>query len=331
MPETVPCRGCGGNRFETIHEDCGDLWFHIPGKFPVVRCRDCDLVQTNPRPTPDELEAFYPDEYRPVKLPRPDRPPGQSRSVRALRWLAALPYRLRWGREFVSGIEPGRVLDVGAGDGLRLAALRADGWESWLMEPRADIAAETAEALGLPPDRVIVSYAEDADLPAASFDLVVMDHVVEHLSDPRAVLDAIAGWLKPGGRLLITCPNYGSLEARLFGRSWIGLDMPRHLNHFGTGSLRRLAADSGLELEDLRPQYGTLVIFSLVTRYAQLNGLDCSAGASTLPLPQRALAFALEQLATIAQAFGYMPMMEVVFRKPMRPDRELSEIAGNSR
>ena len=41
-----------------------------------------------------------------------------------------------------------------------------------------------------------------------------------------------------------------------------------------------------------------------------------------LPLPERLAAIGLEQLATVAQAFGYMPMMEVVFRKPPASVRE---------
>jgi SAM-dependent methyltransferase len=322
MPEAVPCPGCSGGRFETIFEDCSDLWLRIPGEYPVVRCLECGLVQTNPRPTPEELEAFYPEEYAPAGCPTPDRPMGRTPLVRAFRWVIALPYRLRWGREFVSRLVPGRVLDVGAGNGFRLARLEGRGWEPWILEPRAETARETAGRLGIPEERVVVAYAEDADLPAGHFDLVVMDHTVEHLSDPRAVFDSISRLLKGGGRLLITCPNYGSLESRLFGRWWMGLDMPRHLTHFGAGTLERMAAESGLEMEDIRPQYGTLVMFSVVFRHAFAKGLDGSPGAKTLPLPERLVAFALEQLATVAQAFGYMPMMEVVFRKPPASVRE---------
>lgn len=320
MAETVPCPGCGGEGFETIHEDCRDLWFGVPGSFSVVRCRDCGLVSTNPRPTPSELEAFYLEAYAPEGFSPPNRPPGSSALVRAVRWVAALPYRLRWGKPFISRVAPGRVLDIGAGDGSRLGHLKEEGWEPWILEPRSEIAARTARSLGIPDDRVIVGFAEDADLPEAFFDLVVMDHTVEHLSDPRAVFESIARSLKPGGRLLITCPNYESLESRVFGRGWMGLDIPRHLLHFGVESLSRVASGSGLSLEDVRPQYGVLVVPSFIFGQASRQPPGQSAGAVDLGGFRRLTTFGLELVATVGQAFGYMPMMEVVFVRESRQE-----------
>lgn len=321
MPETVPCPGCAGGLFATIYEDCEDLWVFVPGAFPVVRCEDCGLVQTNPRPTASELKAYYPDEYQPGGSPPPNSPMGSSAPIRWLRWLAALPYRVRWRQEFVSGLEPGRALDIGAGNGNRLAQLRSRGWESWLMEPRREIAQETSEAIGIPAAQTVVAYAEDADLPEGHFDLIVMDHVVEHLSDPRAVLESIAGWLKPGGRLLITCPNYGSLESRLLGRWWMGLDMPRHLFHFSTGTLSRMAAEAGLVVEDLRPQYGVLLTSSVVLRRGSLRRAQETRSFRPLEVLERLVTFGAELIVTTLQPFGYMPMMEVTFLKPEGGDQ----------
>ena len=316
MPESVPCSGCAGERFETIYEDCEDLWVFVPGAFPVVRCEACGLVQTNPRPTASELKAYYPDEYQPGGSPPPDNPMGSSAPIRWLRWLAALPYRLRWRQGFVSGLEPGRALDIGAGNGTRLSNLDAGGWEPWLMEPRQELARKTSESLGIPGDRTIVAYAEDADLPEEHFDLIVMDHVVEHLSDPPAVFNSIAGWLKPGGRRRITCPNYGSLESRLLGRWWMGLDMPRHLFHFGTDTLSRMAAEAGLVVEDLRPQYGVLLTSSVVLRRGSKQRTRGPLSFRAVGVLERAATFGAELIVTAAQPFGYMPMMEVVFVKP---------------
>lgn len=240
---------------------------------------------------------------------------GGSAPVRWLRRLAALPYRAKWRQEFVSGLEPGRVLDIGAGNGNRLSQLAASGWEPWMMEPRPEVARETSEALGIPADRAVVAFAEDAELPEDHFDLIVMDHVVEHLADPAAVFDSIASWLKPGGRLLITCPNYGSLESRLMGRWWMGLDMPRHLYHFSVGTLSRMAAGAGLAVEDVRPQYG--VLLALSTRLRRSSRLRAGGGGAsgTVGFAERALSFLGELAVTAAQPFGYMPMMEVTFVK----------------
>ena len=141
-----------------------------------------------------------------------------------------------------------------------------------------------------------------------------MDHVVEHLSQPDEVMSAIAGWLKPGGALFVTCPNFGSIERRWFGRYWPGLDVPRHLFHFTPETLRALAAKTGLELTGIRPQFGVLASLGL-RWWFDATGPSGTAGR-LLKLPVRAIGFSAELLLIGCQAFGYMPMMEVVFRKP---------------
>ena len=57
----------------------------------------------------------------------------------------------------------------------------------------------------------------------------------------------ILSWLKPGGIFTLTLPNIDSLEARIFGRYWFGIDAPRHLWHFSPRSLCAMASSVGFE------------------------------------------------------------------------------------
>jgi hypothetical protein len=86
---------------------------------------------------------------------------------------------------------------------------------------------------------------EEAAYPEGSFDLVVLCHVLEHLSDPKATLEEIRRLLKPGGRLAVSVPNFSSWQARLMGPAWFHLDLPRHLFHFPAHGLRRLLEQAG--------------------------------------------------------------------------------------
>jgi SAM-dependent methyltransferase len=101
---------------------------------------------------------------------------------------------------------------------------------------------------------MIVAAAEDARLPRRRFDRVVMSHVIEHLSDPRCVVQRVHASMRPDAVLIVRCPNFGSIERRLFGRWWSGLDVPRHLQHFTPQTLARLLQECGLHTVNIRPQ-----------------------------------------------------------------------------
>jgi SAM-dependent methyltransferase len=82
-----------------------------------------------------------------------------------------------------------------------------------------------------------------------SFDVVTMDQVIEHVSDPLKVLDGVHQVLKPGGLLVLSTPNADGWGAQLFGRRWIHWHAPYHQQFFGPGSLARAAAAVGFRLE----------------------------------------------------------------------------------
>ena len=81
-----------------------------------------------------------------------------------------------------------------------------------------------------------------------SFDLVVIWHVLEHLSDPVATVHQAAAMLRPGGVLALAVPNFSSRQARWFGADWFHLDLPRHLWHFRADDLRQICQPQGLHL-----------------------------------------------------------------------------------
>jgi SAM-dependent methyltransferase len=87
----------------------------------------------------------------------------------------------------------------------------------------------------------------NAAVPAASLDAVTLWHVLEHLDDPGAALVTIAGWLRPGGALLVGVPNLASWQARLGGERWYHLDVPRHRVHFTAAGVEALLRAGGFE------------------------------------------------------------------------------------
>jgi SAM-dependent methyltransferase len=138
---------------------------------------------------------------------------------------------------------PAQLLDIGAGRGRFVAAAVAAGYDARGIEPSARGAVAAAE-LGAPVARAAI---EDAEVPSGTVGVATLWHVLEHLDDPGAALQRIAGWLEPGGVLLVGVPNYASLQARIAGERWYHLDVPRHRVHFTPAGLEALLRSCGFE------------------------------------------------------------------------------------
>ncbi len=187
-------------------------------------------------PDADQVRSFYPGGY--YGEPGAKFQPAIERMVRVVgeRHLG-----------FLSGglVRGARVLDMGCGRGVILGALADRGFEVHGVE----ISANAARGADPRAEIRIAAQLAEADYPEDFFDQVVIWHVFEHLADPRGTLATVHRILKPGGRLIMALPNFSSLQARLTGRAWFHLDLPRHLYHYPLPALRQLLGDTGFELE----------------------------------------------------------------------------------
>lgn len=104
--------------------------------------------------------------------------------------------------------------------------------------------AHARDVLGI---SVHLGAIEALSLPDESFDAVTLWHVLEHVTTPGTMLEAIRKVLRPGGVLLVSVPNFGSPEARATGAGWFHLDVPRHLVHFSPDTLDATLRASGFE------------------------------------------------------------------------------------
>jgi SAM-dependent methyltransferase len=202
--------------------------------FRVVTCIECGLGQLDPHPDADALAAFYPPEYYGVAGAK-----FEPLIEWFVRWVGARHVGL-----LVHDLPVGaRILDVGCGRGVLLSSLADRGYEAHGFEI-SDTAVE-----GVDPRTQIRVAAElaEASYPDGHFDEVILWHVLEHLPSPRETLEEIQRILKPGGRLVVSVPNFSSAQARWFGAAWFHLDLPRHLYHFPAAALQRLLDECGFE------------------------------------------------------------------------------------
>src|ERR1700730_635287 len=113
---------------------------------------------------------------------------------------------------------------------------------------------QAARSLG--PDRVHNGDLIAAQLPSKKFDAITFWDSLEHLPNPRAVLQEAKRLLRPGGIVLIGLPNFGGYQARHFGEDWFALSLPHHLCHFTRESLTSLLENCGFGLRVMEDRTG---------------------------------------------------------------------------
>lgn len=219
--------------------DTRPLFPHARGlarRYPLVVCNRCGLVFQRERPTDEQLDLAQSDAY------------GQpQRRFAAAAELAVRGFRMARVRLASRLLPPGgRVLDVGCGRGLFLALMRRRGFAV-----RGTELSEATAANADPSLPIDVGDLVPGRHAPASFELVSIWHVLEHLRDPAETLRAAHEALVPGGRLLLALPNFASWEARLGGEGWFHLDLPRHLFQFTPETLVRLLRETGFKVERL--------------------------------------------------------------------------------
>ena len=186
-----------------------DRQHRVGGRFPVVRCRDCGLLRTTPRPTRQTIAAYYPASYAPYQ-----RCPARIHASRTPRRgpRGALVRLADPRSEWTPDLAPGRMVEFGCSSGVFMQFMAAKGWRVTGIEPSPDASARAREA-GLD---VLTGSLEEAPNPPGPAQLVVGWMVFEHLHDPRLALARFRDWVAPDGWLALSVPDCGGLEARAF-------------------------------------------------------------------------------------------------------------------
>jgi SAM-dependent methyltransferase len=219
----------------------------VPGVQRLVRCAECGFIYENPR---------FPEEaiLRGYAAARPDGHDTQFEN-RVKSFYRALAGMKTWLPP------PGaRALDVGCAGGAFLKAAERFGYQVSGVEPSAHLA-DSARARGLDVRQCTLATAE---LEPASFDVVCFWDVLEHVTDPVAVLKQAERVLKPQGVLLVNYPDIGTLMAKVAGkRFWWILSV--HLVHFSRATVARALSTAGFIPFAWKPYWQTLELGYLIS------------------------------------------------------------------
>ena len=211
-------------------------------------------MTTVPLPSEDELSAFYAGVYY-QELP--------SASYQARYDDEEADFKRLMARQIVhalaaaAGRSDGHLLEIGCGEGFTLAAARDAGWSvegvDYSDQALTAFHPDLADRLTVGDARAVLA---NCVAQRRHLDAVVLQNVLEHVPDPRRLLDGVRGVLAPGGVVSVTLPNDESpVQRRLADLGHIDRDYwfvpPQHLHYFSIETGCAFARSCSYDVVDL--------------------------------------------------------------------------------
>lgn len=194
------------------------------GRFNLYSCNSCKNGFIFPIPT--DLSRYYPKIYWQY--------PGQLSYIRF-----ALHNLLQHRRKSLieKYLKSGKILDVGAGEGLFGKTLGPNFEVTNLESPFAKVSNKNIVKVDF------LKWKTDK-----KFDGIVFLESLEHVPSPQEYLKKAKSLLNKGGYIFVECPRFDSWESKLFKDKWLHLDIPRHLVHITRKGLGILASRNNLKV-----------------------------------------------------------------------------------
>ena len=229
-------------------------------KFDIFHCANCQLRFTQNVPDAANIGKYYKSESY---ISHSNTSKGLVNRVYQL-------VRKRANRqkrkliERITDLQKGNLLDIGSGTGYFAAEMKHAGWQVTGLEPNND-----ARKIAVEINQIELLTSESLfQLPANSFDVVTLWHVLEHVHDLKNYVRQIKNLVKDKGKIFVAVPNYCSHDAEVFKENWAAYDVPRHLYHFSPTSMKHLMNSEELKIEDVKPMwYDSFYVSLLSTKY----------------------------------------------------------------
>lgn len=254
------CEICGSNKCELLFNQ-EDKNLNIPGKFSIFRCNNCGVLFINPQPTSSELEKHYSNGMY-YSLNKIDTK-SKKLNIKILLYktyfdkknknifLRLILNPLKFIARGTIIIPNSKLLDIGSGSGQFLYEMKKLGMDVQGIEP-GDFNKKESEKYKLNIEKKdLIKYKAKKE----SFDIITMNHVLEHVHNPKEVVRKIHDLLKKNGILIIGVPNKNSLAYYIFGKNWHQLDVPRHLFNYSNKNIKSFVEKNGFKV--LRVRYNS--------------------------------------------------------------------------
>ncbi len=216
------CHLCQSEQSRELFENNGHRY---------VRCRRCGLIARADIESAQAASEYQSDLYQ------------QQQSSHDLERRSAI---FRPALDELAALrQPGRLLDVGCGDGLFLKLAADQGWQSHGIELSPMAVQQARRRLGGPDGRIICDEVGQAHFSDGYFDVVTLFNVLDQVTRPMDQLREIHRVLKPGGLLIVRVPNAAFHVTLLRRWSALAPQLVVHLYSFSASTLRAALERAG--------------------------------------------------------------------------------------
>lgn len=253
------CIICGEKRAKPLYKTT-DRMFGSRETFTSVKCESCGLIYLNPRPSVRSLGAYYPEAEYYSYLPHIALNKGFKFSLESYLKNKAYNRRnltgkimrriLKWKGNYLWSIAASRlpgakILDVGCGTGDNLLFFKRFGW----VTAGVEISAKACCIGNQRKLNIFCGPFEKAGFSDNSFDFILLNHTLEHLTNPLISLFEVKRILKSNGTVMISLPNHSSIQAKIFDKFYWQIDSPRHLFSFTPRTFEKMVKKVKLEIK----------------------------------------------------------------------------------
>lgn len=258
------CPICNNTEFKSA------LWcidHYVSGEnFEIIECTRCGMKVTNDFPPENAIGRYYEaEEY----ISHSDTNKGLVNSLYHRVRQRMLKKKTGWVVS-ASGIEKGRILDVGAGTGYFAGAMKDRGWDVSIVEQSDKVRKIAEDNFKLQGFSSIKNFIENHQSESKEpLDVITLWHVLEHLEHLNESMAQFYKLLKPGGTLVAAVPNCASYDAEKHKSFWAAYDVPRHLWHFTSKQMEMLTEKHGFSLtKTMRMPFDAFYISMMSEKYA---------------------------------------------------------------
>jgi SAM-dependent methyltransferase len=213
----MKCILCNNESFRTLYKGKG---------WKITKCNNCGLVRTERKFNIGDKNYHRDLEYKETEK--------QFENIFKKRYQII--------NKIIS--KKGRVVEIGSSTGVFLKLFKDQGWDVLGVEPSGSYKEAVKKGID-----VINKSFEEANLPKNKYDLVILNHTLEHMDNPLTVLKEINLILKKGGMVFIDVPNFGSLSSLIFRNKFNLLLPEEHKFHFTKESLNKLLEKSNFKIK----------------------------------------------------------------------------------